>query len=155
MNTFTITRRATLSDVKAGATLTNTRTGSTFPRAEYKVQELYENGTARVHVFTLNGGQWAPNGVRVMNTETLAQLRVTVTLELSNGALSLFKELATDAPNWHGEPLLDISSPEDKGYLTALKKLELITTSSDEGWTWARFTKLGEELAYELAIPLH
>jgi hypothetical protein len=63
----------------------------------------------------------------------------------------LFKELADDAGNWSGTPLLDISSAQ-RGNLTDLKKLGLVTTWRDEGCDWVNFTDAGKALAAEMGF---
>jgi hypothetical protein len=60
--------------------------------------------------------------------------------------LSLFVALWTDAPNWSGEPMLDITK-EQRGNLTDLKKRGLVTTFKSEGCEWVKFTETGREFA--------
>ena len=62
----------------------------------------------------------------------------------------LFEELAEDAPNWGGEPLINGNvevGPARKGNLTHLKKMGLITTFTDEGCSYVQFTKRGKGYA--------
>jgi len=63
----------------------------------------------------------------------------------------LFKELAEDAANWSGTPLLDITAAQ-RGNLTDLKKLGLVTTWRDEGCDWVDFTDAGKALAAEMGF---
>ena len=70
-------------------------------------------------------------------------------MELTPASAKLFESLVDDAPNWSDEPLIDIS-PAEKGNLTHLKRMGLITTQIDRGDTFAIFTKAGADLAEKL-----
>ena len=63
---------------------------------------------------------------------------------LSQGSRKLLEELANEAPNWSGSPLLPDLKKKEEGYLTDLKKKGLITTDIDEGCVWVYFTQCGE-----------
>ena len=65
----------------------------------------------------------------------------------------LFKELADDAGNWSGTPLLDITAAQ-RGNLTDLKKLGLITTFKSDGWDFVDFTDAGKALAAEMGFKI-
>ena len=76
---------------------------------------------------------------------------------LTNESDKFFRELAEDAVNWNGSPLLDGNVRTNKalrGNVTDLKKKGLITTELDEGNTWVYFTDKGRELAEDLGIDL-
>ncbi len=69
----------------------------------------------------------------------------------------LFIDLASDAGNWSGTPMLDGNvciGQEGKGNLTQLKRAKLIKTFRDEGETWVSFTEAGQAYAKELGIDL-
>ena len=72
---------------------------------------------------------------------------------ISNDSLNLFIALASDADNWSGQPLIDITK-EQRGNLSDLKKKGLITTFRDDGCDWADFTDDGIALAAEHGISI-
>jgi len=79
------------------------------------------------------------------------------TISLSPEALAYFIELAEDAPDWSGSPLIGGNVEQTKqrdGYLTDLKKKDLLTTQEDEGDVWVYFTPAGRGLAAEHGIAL-
>jgi hypothetical protein len=65
---------------------------------------------------------------------------------LSAESHSLFCELASDAGDWHGQPLVQITK-EQRGNLSDLKKKGLLTTSTSDGLQFAQFTDAGIALA--------
>lgn len=67
-------------------------------------------------------------------------------MDITERSLSLFLELARDAGNWSGTPLL-AGSASDRGNVTQLKKAGLITTMTDRGETFVCFTQTGQALA--------
>lgn len=77
----------------------------------------------------------------------------TNTTDLTADSLALFIDLAKDAANWNGTPMIDITAAQ-KGNLTDLKKKGLLTTFKDEGIDWADFTDAGKSFAAELGITL-
>lgn len=81
-----------------------------------------------------------------------------VNANLSDAALNLFLRLARDAGNWGGTPLFDETSNAAKGYLTALKTQELLTTFEDNDGqvpcVFVQFTEAGQALAAEHGINL-
>jgi len=82
---------------------------------------------------------------------------MTTTTNLSAEALDYFKRLAKDACNWGGSPLVGGNvkqGPAENGYLTALKKANLVTTSESDGDMFVRFSDLGVELANEHGINI-
>lgn len=93
-------------------------------------------------------------------------MQANITLEIAQNygltleSLSYFAKLAGDADNWGGTPLLDIrrDNHAEKGYLTALKKADLLVTEQDE-WNgrcrpvWILFTDRGVKLAAEIGYP--
>lgn len=73
---------------------------------------------------------------------------------LTEQSFKLFIDLATDAPNWNGSPILDITK-EQRGNLTDLKKHGLVTTSKDpDGYDWVDFTDAGIALANENGLDI-
>ena len=74
---------------------------------------------------------------------------------ISNEALVLFVQLASDAGNWNGQPLLPDLTPQGKGFLTDLKKKGLVSTFTGEGCQWVNFEARGEQLAEHLNIQLN
>jgi hypothetical protein len=72
---------------------------------------------------------------------------------LTTASQSLFISLASDADNWGGQPLLDISASQ-RGNLTDLKKNGLLTTFRDEGCDWVIFTDAGREFAAANGIEI-
>lgn len=78
--------------------------------------------------------------------------------KLTPDSRELFKALAEDAGNWSGTPLIGGNvelTKEERGNLTHLKRLGLVTTyTDDERLIWASFTPAGIELAEELGIDL-
>lgn len=72
---------------------------------------------------------------------------------ISKDSLNLFIALASDADNWNGQPLIDITK-EQRGNLSDLKKKGLITTFRDDGCDWADFTDDGIALAAEHGISI-
>jgi hypothetical protein len=72
-----------------------------------------------------------------------------MTETLTAGSAQLFEELANDAGNWNGTPLIDFDGqPAKKGHLTDLKHKRLIETFvEDDGCTFASFTLRGLVLA--------
>ena len=78
-------------------------------------------------------------------------------VKFTEGSEALFRELAADATNWNGEPLLGGNVRMDqklKGNVTHLKKLGLITTFADEGNTWVIFTDSGKAAASDFGITI-
>src|SRR5262245_54050501 len=89
------------------------------------------------------------------------------TPKLTPGVLKLFTDLAEDAGNWSGTPLLGGNVPTNSrtnGYLIHLKKAGLVTTFTErvEGLrrgrertlTWVEFTEAGAAYAKELGISM-
>lgn len=77
-------------------------------------------------------------------------------MNITEASKALFVALAEDAGNWGGTPLLggnvDITK-EERGNLTQLKQVGLLTTFTDEG-TWVDFTDAGKAYALELGIEI-
>ena len=79
-------------------------------------------------------------------------------MNITDTSRELFVELAKDAINWAGAPLLGGNVPADKhtrGNVTQLKKAGLIWTEVDEGNTWVYFTDEGRSYARELGVYLY
>ncbi len=74
-------------------------------------------------------------------------------IELTSASFKLFIRLAQDAPNWMGQPIIDITAAQ-RGNLSDLKKKKLITTFRDEGCDWAIFTPEGIALAAHHGIKI-
>lgn len=77
--------------------------------------------------------------------------------ELTETSKTLFKDLAEDAGNWNGVPLLGGNvgmSKELRGNVTDLKKAGLIRTQAEEGNVWVFFTEAGIEYAKTLGVNL-
>lgn len=68
-------------------------------------------------------------------------------MTLTKESRRLFKELAFDAENWSGVPLLPELTQQQKGNLTDLKKKALLAVDIDEGVEWVIFTDAGKNLA--------
>lgn len=72
----------------------------------------------------------------------------------------LFLDLAQDAGNWSGTPLLGGNVPatkETRGNLTQLKRASLVTTQVDEddrSCTWVIFTDAGKAYAKSLGVEV-
>jgi hypothetical protein len=71
---------------------------------------------------------------------------MTNAINLTAESLELFIEIASDADNWNGQPIINISK-EQRGNLSDLKKKGLLVTFRDEGCDWADFTPEGRSLA--------
>ena len=69
--------------------------------------------------------------------------------KLTPDSAKLFEGLVREAPDWSDMPLVDFS-PAERGNLTHLKKLGLVTTWEDEGHVFALFTEAGADLAESL-----
>lgn len=76
-----------------------------------------------------------------------------MTITLTQDSLDLFIALAEDAANWMGQPLISITK-EQRGNLTDLKKKNLLTTISEEGWEFADFTDEGIAFAAANGIEI-
>jgi hypothetical protein len=78
---------------------------------------------------------------------------------LTPRSLELFLAYAKDAGNWAGTPMIGGNlggSKEDRGNITQLKKMGLVTTFSDRrGDAFITFTPAGVALAAEHGIPIH
>ena len=77
--------------------------------------------------------------------------------DFTEASEALFRELAADAVNWNGEPLLGGNVRMDaklRGNVTHLKKLGLITTFVDEGDTWVIFADSGKSAASDFGITI-
>lgn len=72
---------------------------------------------------------------------------------ITKRSLTLFLELAKDAGNWSGTPLL-AGSASDRGNVTQLKAAGLITTLTDRGETFVCFTSTGQALAAQHGIKV-
>lgn len=75
--------------------------------------------------------------------------------EITETSLQFFKELAGDANDWDGTPLLGgnvVMTKELRGNLTQLKHEGLLITEKADGHDWIRFTEKGRDFARELGI---
>ncbi|MDC1268184.1 hypothetical protein N8Z76_00465 [Gammaproteobacteria bacterium] len=83
-------------------------------------------------------------------------------MKITEKSKALFIEYAKDSGNWSGMPLVGGNvgyAPEDKGNLTHLKKLGLVTTHEDyepgqEPCSWITFTQSGRIFAATLGIEI-
>lgn len=78
---------------------------------------------------------------------------MTNAINLTAESLELFIKIASDAGEWDGQPIIDISK-EQRGNLSDLKKKNLLVTFRDEGCDWADFTPEGISLAQTLGIDI-
>lgn len=77
--------------------------------------------------------------------------------EITGKSLELFLAYAWDAANWSGTPPVGHNvggSKADRGNLTQLKKVGLITTELSDGDTWIHFTEKGHQLANSYGIEI-
>ena len=65
---------------------------------------------------------------------------------LTPASLALFISFVKDAPDWNGQPLVDITK-EQRGNLSDLKKNKLLCTVKEERCDFVIFTDEGKELA--------
>lgn len=76
-------------------------------------------------------------------------------MNITEGTKAFFTDLVVDSGNWSGQPLFGgntADGPAEKGHLTHLKKLGLVTTDLDEGCTWVCFTAKATEYATEIGL---
>jgi hypothetical protein len=78
---------------------------------------------------------------------------MTTANKITAESLELFIELASDAENWNGQPIVNISK-EQRGNLSDLKKKGLLVTFRDEGCDWVDFTPEGKALAENHGIQI-
>ena len=83
----------------------------------------------------------------------LELLTVTTTSTLSPEALAFFLDLAEDAGNWSGSPLVDCNKQQE-AYLTHAKIEGLLTTERDGRCRFAYFTPAGVALAAQHGVDL-
>lgn len=82
--------------------------------------------------------------------QSAAQAHKSKPATMSKGCLDLFAALINDAGNWSGNPPLNVNvvtTNADRGYVTFLKKVDFIQTSTDENITWVYFLPAGIEYA--------
>jgi hypothetical protein len=111
---------------------------------------------------TLRGAIWKMNRIVAVYADRQADARNSSgesTVKITDTSRELFAELAADAGNWGGTPLLDGNVGTDRhtrGNLTQLKKAGLISTFTDEDRnTFVEFTHAGAEYADILGFDLH
>lgn len=76
---------------------------------------------------------------------------------LQPASLKLFLDLAKDAGNWGGTPLVDGNVRVGKflrGNLTDLKRKGLLTTWKSDGESWVDFTLKGKLFALDYDVDL-
>lgn len=74
---------------------------------------------------------------------------------LTAESYNLLVSLVKDAPNWEGQPLVDITK-EQRGNLSDLKRRGILTTFKDEGCMFAIFTEIGIAFAADnFGITIH
>lgn len=87
-------------------------------------------------------------------TEPKAQAKL---LGLPLKSFEFFRDLAEDAPNWSGAPLIggNVGQGRSNGGMTRkLVDAGLITTITEEGDTWAAFTDAGKAAAAKIGIDI-
>jgi hypothetical protein len=72
---------------------------------------------------------------------------------LSPASASLLYDLIKDAPNWNGQPLIDITK-EQRGNLSDLKRRGILNTFTDEGCQFAIFTATGIAIAAAVNVKI-
>ena len=72
---------------------------------------------------------------------------------LTTETQNLFISFVEDAPNWGGQPMVDITTSQ-RGNLSDLKRKGLVETFRDEGCDWINFTPVGVSYAAELGYKL-
>ncbi len=72
---------------------------------------------------------------------------------LTTETQNLFISFVEDAPNWSGQPIVDITK-EQRGNLSDLKRKGLVETFRDDGCDWVIFTPSGISYANELGYQL-
>jgi hypothetical protein len=95
--------------------------------------------------------------LRPMGGTIGARIASTVDQLLTAASHKLFCDLANDADNWNGEPMLGGNVGSDaalRGNIADLKKKGLIRTFRDEGCTFVQFTDAGKAHAAALGINL-
>lgn len=78
-------------------------------------------------------------------------------MDITETSKQVFLAYAKDACNWSGSPLVGGNvggTKEERGNLTQLKKVGLITTFRDEGCDWIQFTEAGKTFAAENGITI-
>ena len=78
-------------------------------------------------------------------------------IKITEQSKELFIAYVRDAGDWSGSPCVGgnvcmISDKVDRGNLTHLKRLGLVTTHADEGLSWLSFTMKGHAYAKELGL---
>ena len=95
----------------------------------------------------------AQQGINAARLDNHVMLKHNIT----SRSLGVFLIYAKDAGNWNGQPLVGGNvggGPEERGNLTQLKKVGLITTEIDEKLVWIQFTDKGKALAAEYGIEI-
>ena len=91
-----------------------------------------------------------------MSTTTITKLndpQAKFIPAMTEATKTLFIELVNDAGEWDGRPLIGGNvtlTKEQRGNLTNMKRLDLITTHFCEGCTWVTFTDKGRHAAFAL-----
>ena len=77
----------------------------------------------------------------------------TTTTTMTEATEKLFRDLAEDARNWAGTPMVDVTT-ENRGNLTDLKKRGLLVTFKSDGISFVDFTAAGVALAGSMGISI-
>jgi hypothetical protein len=86
--------------------------------------------------------------------ETTTMTKAETALDnISPASALLLFDLINDAPNWNGQPLIDITK-EQRGNLTDLKRRGLLKTFTEEGCQFAIFTEIGIEVAAKVNVKI-
>jgi len=117
--------------------------------------QLHTNTDGSVTVYV--GGKKAFRGTAAEAAAFSPEATSTPDQLLTATSYKLFCDLANDAGNWSGEPMLGGNVGSDaalRGNIADLKKKGLITTFRDEGCTFVQFTDAGVAYAASLGITL-
>ena len=90
-------------------------------------------------------------------TKTATADKVSSAANITATSAKLFIDLAKDACNWSGQPMLDGNVRTDaalRGNITQLKIAGLIETIRDRNETWVDFTDQGVALAETIGISI-
>jgi len=80
-------------------------------------------------------------------------MKTATQMTLTTESHALFMELAGSAGDWNGQPVVDVSR-EQRGNLTDLKKVGLLTTFKSDGCQFADFTASGIAYAAQHGITI-
>lgn len=99
-------------------------------------------------------GEWGgppPSPRQVAEAVLEARSESRIRPGLTPASAALFGQLVSMAPDWSGQPLVELTARE-RGNLTDLKVKGLLTTNEDEGNMFVAFTDAGIDLAVEMGF---